>query len=93
MKDDEYEIAIDASWRDYSSDPLDDIAAMAETVRQESGIMPDTILCNLKTYAYLVLGRFLVEIQCGLIAVYRYQLPRSTFKQHWNDCFGWAVCW
>ena len=22
-----------------------------------------------------------------------YQLPRSTFKQHLQDCSGWAKCW
>ena len=21
-----------------------------------------------------------------------FTLPRATFKQHWNDCFGWAIC-
>ena len=34
----------------------------------------------------------LTTIKNNLDAALRYQLPRSTFKQHWNDCFGWAIC-
>ena len=31
----------------------------------------------------------LTAIKENLIATYHYQLPRSTFRQHLNDCFGW----
>ena len=79
-------IKASTSLDDGDCDPIGDISRLAETIRNDTGKTKD-LWCQQR--ANMIFYNWRISIHWRRLI--NYQLPKSTLRQHLNDCFWWAL--